>query len=138
MFFGLLRKSNVFPPSALGLVAAKHLLRKISIAPGPFGFAPCLTDVSLGKEHQFKERKHVAYLPYLPEHPLCPISAIVRAFLVTPIPASFPGPQPFWLTPLLYSKFLSILNSNLKQLYLDSSRFATHSFRRGGATWAFA
>ena len=91
-FFSLLRKSNAFPPSALGFVVAKHLSRRFPIAPGPFGFGPCLTDVSLGKGLQFKERKDVAYLPFLPEHPLCPISPIVRAFLVTPIPANFSGP----------------------------------------------
>ena len=85
----------------------------------------------------------MAYLPYLPDHPLCPITAIVRAFLSTPVPSNYAGPafltpSPSGFTPLLYSKFLNLLKAKLKLLDLDSSRFATHSFRRGGTTWAFA
>ena len=130
----------MFPPSALGSVASKHLSREDFQLPlGPLDSDRVLLISHCAKNNQFKERKHVAYLPYLPEHPLCPISAIVRAFLVIPMPANYSRPaflahNPSGFTPLLYSKFLSILKSKLKQLNLDSSRFATHS----GATWAFA
>ena len=144
MFFGLLRKSNVFPPSASGFVATKHLSRSDFQLPlGPHESDRVLLISHWAKNNQFKERKHVAYLPYLHNHPLCHISAIVRAFLLTPMPDTYVGPaflvpSPSGFTPLLYSKFLMLLKSKLKRLDMDSSRFATHSFRRGGATWAFA
>ena len=144
MFFGLLRKSNVFPPSASGFAATKHLARAYFQLPlGKRKSSSVLLIAQWAKNNQFKERKHVAYLPFLPDHPLCPITAIVRAFLNTPVPSNYVGPafltpSPSGFTPLLYSKFLNLLKAKLKLLDLDSSRFATHSFRRGGATWAFA
>ena len=139
--FWAAQKINLFPPSASGFVATKHLARS--------NFQPPLGERESdrvfshwAKNNQFKERKHVAYLRHLPDHQLCPMSAIVRAFLSTPVPSNYAGPaflvpSPSGFTPLLYSKFLAILKAKLKLLNLDSSRFATHSFRRGGATWAF-
>ena len=134
MFFRLFRKSNVFPPSASGSVAAKHLPRSdFQLPSGQREPDRILLISHWAKNNQFKERKHVAYLPYLPHHPLCPISAIVRAFLVTPVPTNYSGPaflvpSPSGFTPLLYSKFLAFLKSKLNRLDLDSFKFATHSF----------
>ena len=66
----------------------------------------------------------------------------IMSFGNDPIPQR-DGPA-FWVarddvwSPLLYSAFLARFKSALRQVGLDPNLFAAHSFRRGGATRAFA
>lgn len=135
-FFSLLRKSNILPPSAHGFSPDKHLCR------GDFTIQPwgLCVHIRWSKTIQFKERHLTLPLPALPKHPLCPVTAILAALALTPL--AKPSEPAFLLptsppSPLLYPKFLSTLRSILSSAKIPSDGYSGHSFRRGGATWAF-
>ena len=137
MFFGLLRKSNVMPPSASHFDPSKHLTRQ--------DFAATQEGLVLvsrwAKNNQFRTRKLQSPLPAMPGHPLCPVSAVGRAFQLNPSKEDQPAftvPGSGGPRPLLYPAFLSILRQKLHLAGFDPQVYAAHSFRRGGATWAFA
>ena len=140
MFFGLLRKSNVFPPSLAGFNASKHLRRL------DFHFSPLnvngglVLNIRWSKTIQTKDRVLQCALPMLLGHPLCPVTAITHAFRITQgAPGSGPAfmlPSGSKFHPLLYSSFNVKLKGLLKALAFDPSRYSGHSFRRGGASWA--
>lgn len=141
MFFGLLRKSNVLPPSHRGFISSKHLSRS-DLRIHPMGLQHGLVVViRWSKTIQANQRTLCIPLPYLHNHPLCPTTAIVRALALTPL-APLSGPA--FLIPnidgssqsMLYSNFLRQLRAVLPLCKLNPSNFAGHSFRRGGATWA--
>ena len=98
--------------------------------------------VKWSKTIQYGERTVVFPLPLLHPHPLCPVSALHAAFGNDPSPQR--GGPAFWIagdpswSPLLYPAFLARLKAALRQVGLDPGSFAAHSFRRGGATRAFA
>ena len=135
-FFGLLRKSNLFPPSAGGHDPSKHLSRD------HFVFRPWGIEllVNWSKNNQYRERTVSIPLVNLPGHKLCPVTAVKWAFNLT-ISASTRGPafvvnSKKGLKPLLYSCFVNKLKRSLSKIGLDSKQFSSHSFRRGGASWA--
>ncbi len=141
MFFGLLRKSNVLPPSINGYNPSKHLSRAdIKIHPCGLHHGVILI-LRWTKARQYKDKILHIPLPFLPRHPLCPTTAVVRALALCPCS---PLDRPAFLvpstagippSPLLYGSFLTKLRSLLASCDLDPSRFAGHSFRRGGASW---
>ena len=138
MFFGLFRKSNVFSPLT-GFTPGKHLSFRDFHSPQGKGHLLLISRWS--KNNQYRERTLETVLPALPGHPLCPVSAITAAVLLNP-PSSPSGPA-LWVrtggstTPYSYPMFLRSLRAKLSKLGYQASAFATHSFRRGGATWAF-
>ena len=142
MFFALLRKSNIFPPSNKGFISKKHLSRSDFSVPGPESPRGLNLTIMWSKTIQFGDRRVVFPLPLLAPHPLCPVSALHAAFGLDPVPQRA-GPA-FWVgrdntwSPLLYPAFLARFKSELRQAGLDPGLFAAHSFRRGGATRAFA
>ena len=79
-FFVFFRKSNLFPPSANKFDNSKHLCRS-DFSLFPWGL---LLDIRWSKTIQFQERTFQAPLPLLKDHPLCPVTAIVHAFALTP------------------------------------------------------
>ncbi len=140
MFFALLRKSNVFPPSAKGFDARRHLCRKdLTLDRNPS--APGILVTSRwSKTIQFFERRLQTPLPFLPGHPLCPTTAVSACLAALPNQppdspaiafASATGPA-----PLLYNAFLTRLRQVLRPLPEGAKDYAAHSFRRGGASWA--
>ena len=136
MFFGLLRKSNVLAPSLNGFDAAKHL-RRCDFTPRSWGLE---VTIRWSKTIQYRERSLSIPLPILPDHPLCPTSAILRYFKVTygapPEGPAFTVPSGDTFHPLTYPSFVKTLRSILLKLGLSPSHYAGHSFRRGGASWA--
>ncbi len=58
-----------------------------------------------------------------------PASSNSAAFL---LPRSDSSPQ-----PVTYAAFQGFLNKYISTIDLDQHHFSSHSFRRGGATWAF-
>ena len=142
MFFCLLRKSNALPASLNSFCPGKHLARQdFSLAPQglPYGL---VVNLRWSKTIQYRERALLCPLPKLPGHPLCPVTALAAAFALDPLPHR-EGPA-FWFShngvwkPLTYPTFLTRFRTLLSALGRDPASFAAHSFRRGGASWAFA
>ena len=124
MFFGLLRKSNLFSDSQ-GFEPSKQLTRDC------FAYQcqkKCLSvTVKWSKSNQFKERVQTISLPTLSPHPLCPVTAITGAFQKHGLHG--PKAQAFPLTSKQFS-------ARLKLALGGRPDVTSHSFRRGGATWA--
>jgi hypothetical protein len=134
-FFGLLRKSNLFPPSAGGHDPSKHLSRE-HFQPKSWGFE---LSISWSKNNQYRERTLAIPLLALPGHKLCPVTAVRAAFNRTCVSTAggpaFLIPHGGGLVPLLYSRFVGKLKSCIAAIGLDPKGYASHSLRRGGATW---
>ena len=80
-------------------------------------------------------------LPCIDSSPLCPVKAIVSLFNRFPLPQDSPAFAVICLgkvVPLSYGQFISMLRSFLTRLGLQPNKYAGHSLRRGGATWAFS
>ena len=142
MFFGLLRKSNVFPPSLTGFTPGKHLARgDLSVAEPPHPPGSLLT-LRWSKTLQFRDRQVVCPFPWMGAHPLCPVRAILDALQgasvrETEAPVLWHELGGDW-RPLLYGAFLLRFKALLGAAGFDPLSFAAHSFRRGGASWGFA
>ena len=134
-FFLFARKSNLVPSSRKDRKEKKFLLRK---------------DVKLGNDHllihmkwsktiQFGERVLETPLIAIPGSVLCPISAYkrmckkVRAKNSDPL---FTLPDKSCITYKMFQSKL-LVRLLISKLKLDPLMFSTHSFRRGGATYAF-
>lgn len=137
-FFGFLRRANLLPQSAAAHKPTVNLSR-VHFSPHSWGLA---VKIVHSKTNQFKEREIIIALPSLPGHQLCPVSAILRAFALTPtVPALGPA---FWhvqaagLQPLTKSQFARKLSTTLVELGFPADKYSGHSLRRGGASWALA
>jgi len=140
---------------SLFLVAFFSFLRKSNLV---FSDASNYTKVLLGSdltftEHgaslairetktiQFKQRKLCIPIPSISGSRLCPISALRNHLLLNKIAPhqplfsvlSAPGSS----HPITYSMFCSFLKQLISIIGHDPSVFSPHSFRRGGATFAF-
>ena len=76
----------------------------------------------------------------LPGHPLCPVTAVINYISLTS-QASSSGPAfvvycNHKLVPLSPAAFTTKLRALLPVCGVCPDHFATHSFRRGGASWA--
>lgn len=122
LFYGLLRKSNLFPDRAIDFDAAKQLTREaFAISGNALSIA-----IKWSKTIQLKEKTIVINLPCIYPHPLCPVTAILKAFKLN---AGAPSAQAF---PLSGPEF------NRRVKVLAGPEFSSHSFRRGGATHALS
>lgn len=138
-FFTFFRKSNLFPSSAKSFDPLRNLTRQdISIFPS---FA--LVTVHWSKTLQFQERKLSVPIPRVPGSILCPVAALEDYFTLCPAPSVHP--YPLFCTfsgsaaiPFLYPSFLRVLKSKLVAIGIDPTNYSGHSFRRGGASFAFA
>lgn len=91
------------------------------------------------KTIQFRQKQLRIIIPYLSEHPLCPASALFRLLSLHVLLGS-DGQTPLLCETvsrvLSYDIFISFINDILfKEGY--EQKVTGHSFRRGGATWAF-
>ena len=138
MFFGLLRRSNVLPPSGGAFDPLRHLRRSdVSFASGG---ARLLFRWS--KTDQFGSRPRVVPYPRIRGHPLCPTQALFQALRLTPAaPPDGPlfvtrsAPQAPALSPAMFSK---VFLSALRRSSADTTGLASHSFRRGGAVFLWS
>lgn len=137
LFFGLLRKSNVLCTQS-SFQQGKHLARDDIHITGE----GVVLVIRWSKTIQYQQRTLRLPMPMHPSHPLCPSSAIMRALAFT---AGAPQNGPAFVLPssegfIAYppSRFVSRLRSTLLPFVVDPSHFSTHSFRRGGASWAFS
>ena len=137
-FYGFLRKANLFPSAINKYDPNKHLSR------GDFTLYQWGVHLQIkwSKTIQFGERILYTPLPRLDNHPLCPVTAILRAFLLTqgaptdgPAFVIFTGRE---YTPLTPNRFISMLKTHLSALGHPAHLYSGHSFRRGAASWALA
>ncbi len=139
MFFGTFRRSNLLPDSIKGFNPAKQFSRS-DFKVLPSGFLEVV--VSWSKTIQCKERTFCVHMPCIYPHRLCPVSALMNAFRLTPAGTS-DGPafldQRKGLTCPLTGQ---VFNAYLKKLLLKGGHgninVSSHSFRRGSATWALS
>lgn len=137
LFFGFFRKANVLV-GPKGFSPDIHLTRAdIHLHNGGI-----IIHIKWSKTIQFRERVLRVPLPCKPDHPLCPSTAVLRALAYTngadPRGPAFVIPNTTSSTPLTQSAFTSTLKGHLAGMGLDKTIYSGHSFRRGGATWAFS
>ena len=137
-FYGLLRKSNLLPPSAHSFDSRKHLCKN-NLCITQHGY-----DLSVywSKTIQNKERVLHLVLPIVPGHLLCPVAAVTNLLYLNrhsdPSSPLFSFPTPTGLHVYTQKEFLARLQKVLNSCDLSDKEYSGHSFRKGGATWAFA
>lgn len=136
-FFSMLRTSNLLPNAVSNFDPTKQLCRgDLSFHPGGI-----LLTIKWSKTIQYRERVHQIPLPYIAGHPLCPVTALYTLLRLGPnLPPSTPlfaFPNLTGITVLTRPIFDRQLHRHLTGCGLDTAQYSGHSFRRGGATWAF-
>lgn len=138
LFFTFFRKSNVLPMSASKFDPDCQITR---------GSISCSQNVMLvkvwwSKTIQYKQRELSIPICSIPGSILCPVQAFIR--LSSMIPVSVNSPPFSYVNssgacvPLTYSVFVRQFRQWLSEIgVVDVARYCTHSFRRGGATYAF-
>lgn len=140
-FFGFFRKANVCPvQSGTNPVTEQSPVRK-----GDFEFAEDMSLVWVNlrrtKTIQFGQRTLRIPLPAIPGSVLCPVTALSRLFSAVPghpedFAFSFPDITGR-LTNFTHKTFVSQFKDSLSRIGINPARYSGHSFRRGGATFAF-
>ena len=137
MFFGLLRRSNVLSQSLRTFEKGKHLSRNDCV----FSATGMRVTIRWSKVIQYKDRTVGIDFPRVRDSTLCPVAATFRAFQLSasapPDGPAFMVPHANILSPLTPSAFVKKVKLCLKDSGIDHSQFSGHSFRRGGASWAF-
>ena len=138
-FFSFLRKSNLLPSARADIHSSDplHLTRKdIQIFPDSV-----VLRVHRTKTLQFRQRVLHIPLPLIPNSALCPVHAVQELLHASP---DVPEHLPLFgfmsrghFRPILAHHFSNFIKHSVSQLGLDPSQFSAHSFRRGGATFAF-
>ena len=89
------------------------------------------------KTNQLHHRTHQAPLVQIPGSPLCPVTALHNMLKLNPAPHSSPAFIFPNLSPIYYHHYQSFIKSAATSLHLNPDHYSSHSFRRGGATYAF-
>ena len=132
----MVRKSNLVPNSVKKFDPTKQLCRKNVVLHSDH----LVVFISWSKTIQFGDRKLEIPLVRIRDSPLCPYNAYIRMCTLVPAELEEPAfllPDKHGFSILTYSLFQKKLKKILKKCELDPSQFSSHSFRRGGATWAF-
>ena len=135
-FLLMARKSNLVPPSALAFDPSKHLCRGDIY----FNATGLFVKFKWSKTNQNSERNVVIPLLQAPQSPLCPLFAFKNMIRLVP---AHPGSPVFLkssgnsLVPLTHADLVSRLRFLLGKIGPNAENFSGHSFRRGGASWAF-
>ena len=138
-FFSFLRISNLVPYTLADVRDPKGCyLRLSSVLFTAQGALLCVTRT---KTIQFQQRVLEISLPYIPASPLCPVTAL-RAYLAN---SPRPDQSPLFgcrsrgsFQPILAHQYNAFIKASVAAIGLDPKKYASHSFRRGGATFAFA
>lgn len=133
-FFSFLRKSNLFVDGNASMAYLKR--RDVT-----FLTQGAILNVTHTKTIQHNERQLKLPIPHIAGSPLCPSSALLLVYKMVAAPDNAPllaYPTPSGSRALSYQHFLRYLKSVLSKLGIDSTKYAGHSFRRGGASLALA
>ena len=135
-FFSFLRKSNLVSSTASTFDCQRDLTRRDI----KFTTSGCFLHIKWSKTRQHKEGLHIVPLPSIPHSPLCPVTAIHHFFSLVPASPDdlfFCFPTATSLTPVTASLFTMTLKKLVGKLGLAPTNYSPHSFRWGGATFAF-
>lgn len=133
-FFSFLRKSNLFVDSC----GNRKFLTRGSLTFSPQGV---VINVQDSKTIQFQDRRVQIPLARMSGSPLCPAQAALMLLRGVPGGSNdslFRYSQIGKVHFLTYRSFLELLKNKLALLGYDSSKYAGHSFRRGGTTLALS
>ena len=134
-FYSFLRKLNLVVNCA-AQVSPKVILRSDLCFDASFAY---LT-IRASKTIQFRERLFCLPLPHIPGSLLCPVAALVIHVRINQVHQDMPLFL-VWsansVCPITYAHFSSFFARVIKSVSLDSTCYSPHSFRRGGATFAF-
>lgn len=138
-FFAFMRKSNVTVASARQ-PAAGHHLRRGDVRVDTTNHCLWLT-IRSSKTIQFQERVFEVPIVGFPGHPLDPVFWWQLLCSLAPAPASAPAfsylSPSGHLVPLFHSQLIGATKSLSARLGFDPATVSGHSFRRGGASFAF-
>lgn len=132
-FFTFARKSNLVAES----VGSKSRLLREHIVIGSKGL---LISFKWTKTIQFGQRCLIVPVVQIPGSKLCPVSAYKTMCSLIPASRSssaFVYPVGGKLKAITYGNLQNFLRRCIQQLGMQPALFSSHSFRRGGATWAF-
>lgn len=134
-FFGLFRKSNVIPKSPSTFQPTKHFIVG-DVYKCPEGLS---LKVKWSKTIQFQERVFHVPLPFLVNHPLCPVTALITLLRLhqTHDPQAPLFSFGSVASVLTQPSFVNQLRHHLQKSGVPPQNYSGHSFRRGGASWAF-
>lgn len=93
------------------------------------------------KTHQTGGKPLVVPLAKIPGSILCPVTAfshMVQLIPAPPLTPAFVVPFSGSFRPITYHFYQTIIRSCVSALGLEPSKFSSHSFRRGGASFAFS
>lgn len=141
-FFGFFRKANICPAKDFSTSTEDiSPVRRCDFESASDG---TLVRVNLRrtKTIQYGQRILRVPLPAIPGSVLCPVTALQRLFSLVPAPPeafafSYEERVGARLTPLTHRLFVSHFKAQLPYVGVDPTKYAGHSFRRGGATFAF-
>ena len=133
LHFSVCQKTNLVPSSRKDLKDKKFLLRKdIQI-----GEDVLIVSMRWSKTIQFGERVLKTPLVKIPDSVLCP----VKAFKIMCSKVKAKPEDPLFTLPekkcITYQSFQKKLRGLVQKIGLEPESFSSHSFRRGGTSFAF-
>lgn len=138
-FFLMFRKSNLVPDSVTAFNSSKQLCRDNYEFDEEKGVL--LVKINWSKTIQFGEREIVIPLVPIPNSPLCPVKAYLNMISLTVVSGKNPAfciKTGKIIKPVTYKQLQSVLKHMVASIGKDASKFSSHSFRRGGCSWAFS
>ena len=135
-FYLFARKYNLVPISHAAFNPRMHLQRR-DILICDTGL---IVTLKWSKTIQCAERILTIPVSAFPGSPLCPVWAFQRMCTMVPAPPEAPAIVLYttggWV-PIIHSQFTQMLRYFLQKAGFNPLVYSGHSFRRGGATWAF-
>ena len=139
-FFSFLRNSNLVVKNMRSVSSVKVLCCSHLILNENTAFLRILATKTI----QFAQRSLNIPLPVIPGSILCPVAALHTHLKLNQVPASaplfsVPASDSESVQAITYPQFSRFLPRSLQAIGADPSEFSPsfHSFRRGGATFAF-
>ena len=129
-------ESNLVPPSSGSFDPSKHLCRN-DLFNNEVGI---LVRLKWSKTNQCHDRRVSIPLLRKQGSPLCPLAAFSQMIKLAPAAPDRPAflfVSNRSLVSFTHASFVSKLKATLSSIGFPAEQFSGHSFRRGGATWAF-
>ena len=135
-FFGFLRKSTLLPASSV--IGGSKILTRADVV--QLDLESFVLIVRNSKVIQFGQKLHSIPFAKVSDFRLCPVRALLAHFGASPLSSDKAlfnflekGVEIF----MSHSKFVSRLKLGLTFAGVDQGKFSAHSFRKGGASYAF-